>query len=349
MIENRKEEHIKIAEKETVDSEYNYWDDVKLIHQAIPEVDFDSIDTSVSFLGKRIRYPFIISSMTGGTGLARRINDNLAAAAEHFGVGMGVGSMRAVVEKKELADTYSVINNYKIPFKIANIGAPQLIGQKKPAFRDSDIEYCFSLIDADFLVVHFNFLQEMVQPEGDRNARGVIKRLTEIAASYPVIAKETGNGFSREAAIQLKDAGVKAIDVGGLGGTSFAAIEYYRAVNSSDREKMHSGKTFWNWGIPSPASIRYCNVGLPVIGSGGLRNGIDLARSIMVGASIGGFARSFLKNADISLEALKNQVEEMTMDLKTTMFLTASRNIESLRSAKHFITAPLKYWFDAYD
>ncbi|EQD29998.1 isopentenyl pyrophosphate isomerase, partial [mine drainage metagenome] len=148
--------------------------------------------------------------MTGGTELAKRINGNLAAAAEHFAVGMGVGSMRAAVEKKELAETYSVINQYRIPFKVANIGAPQLINQKKAAFSDSDIEYCFNLIDADFLIVHFNFLQEMVQPEGDRNARGVLKRLSDIASSYPVIAKETGNGFSREAAAELKDAGVKA-------------------------------------------------------------------------------------------------------------------------------------------
>ncbi|MEM0155394.1 MAG: type 2 isopentenyl-diphosphate Delta-isomerase [Thermoplasmataceae archaeon] len=348
MIENRKEEHVRIAQKEMVVSEYNYWDDIKLMHQAIPDVDFGSIDTSVNFLGKPLKNPFIISSMTGGTGLAKRINGNLAAAAEHFGIGMGVGSMRAAVEKKELADTYSVINDYKIPFKIANIGAPQLIDQKKPAFSDSDIEYCFNLIGADFLVVHFNFLQEMVQPEGDRRAEGIIKRLSEIASSYPVIAKETGNGFSREAATQLKDAGVKAIDVGGLGGTSFAAIEYYRAANTNDREKMHSGKTFWNWGIPSPASIKYCNVGLPIIGSGGLRNGLDLARSIVIGASIGGFARSFLNNADASFDALKSQIEEIIADLKTTMFLTASRNVENLRKAKYFVTEPLKEWFSAY-
>ncbi|OWP56524.1 MAG: type 2 isopentenyl-diphosphate Delta-isomerase [Thermoplasmatales archaeon B_DKE] len=348
MIENRKEEHIRIAEKEVVSSEYNYWDDIKIIHQAIPEVDFDRIDTEVEFLGKSSRYPFLISSMTGGTELAKRINGNLAAAAEHFAVGMGVGSMRAAVEKKELAETYSVINQYRIPFKVANIGAPQLINQKKAAFSDSDIEYCFNLIDADFLIVHFNFLQEMVQPEGDRNARGVLKRLSDIASSYPVIAKETGNGFSREAAAELKDAGVKAIDVGGLGGTSFAAIEYYRAVKASDSEKMHSGKTFWNWGIPSPASIKYCNVGLPIIGSGGLRNGLDLAKSIMMGARLGGFARNFLNSADKSLDALKAQIDEIIRDLKVTMFLTSSGNVDDLRKARFIVTEPLKSWVSAY-
>ena len=264
MIENRKEEHVRIAENENVTTDHNFWDDIHVIHQAIPEIDFDHIDTEVNILGNRLNFPLIISSMTGGTPLAKRINENLSDAAEKFGIGMGVGSMRAAVEKRELADTYSMLSSKKIPMKMANIGAPQLIPQSKRAFSDGDIEYLFNLIGANFLIIHFNFLQEMVQPEGDRNARGILKRIEEIAGSYPVIAKETGNGFSREAALALRDHGVKAIDVGGVGGTSFAAIEYYRAMKTDDREKMNSGKTFWNWGIPSPASIKYCNVGLPV-------------------------------------------------------------------------------------
>ncbi|HKJ96423.1 MAG TPA: alpha-hydroxy-acid oxidizing protein, partial [Thermoplasmataceae archaeon] len=271
-----------------------------------------------------------------------------AAAAEEFGLAMGVGSMRAAVEKKELADTFSVINDYKMRARIANIGAPQLIKQGKPAFTDKDIEYVFNLINADFLIVHFNFLQEMVQPEGDRNSEGILKRVSEIAQSYPVIAKETGNGISREAAIQLKDAGVKAIDVGGLGGTSFAAIEYYRAKSSNDEEKMHTGLSFWNWGIPSPAAINHCLLGLPVIGSGGLRNGLDLAKAVMVGATAGGFARHLLKNADTSFDELKKQISFLIRDFKIAMFLTASKNVEDLRNARLFITEPLKSWFNYY-
>lgn len=349
MIENRKTEHIRIAENETVTSDHNYWDDIRMIHQPLPEVDFEKIDTSVDFLGKKLDYPIVISSMTGGTQLARKINSNLAAAAEHFGLAMGVGSMRAAVEKKELSDTFSVINDYKIRARIANIGAPQLIKQDKPAFTDKDIEYVFNLIEADYLIVHLNFLQEMVQPEGDRNSEGILKRIAEISQSYPVIAKETGNGISREAALRLRDAGVRAIDVGGLGGTSFAAIEYYRAKSASDEEKMHTGLSFWNWGIPSPASIRYCSVGLPVIGSGGLRNGLDLAKAIMVGGIAGGFARSLLKNADTSLDELKKQMSFLIRDFKIAMFLTASRNISELRKAEHFIEEPLKTWYYHYD
>ncbi len=348
MIENRKTEHIRIAENEVVTSDHNYWDDIHIIHQPLPEVDFDKIDTSVDLLGKKLDYPMIISSMTGGTQLAKKINSNLAAAAEEFGLAMGVGSMRAAVEKKELADTFSVINDYKMRARIANIGAPQLVDQGKPAFKDRDIEYVFNLINADFLIVHFNFLQEMVQPEGDRNSEGILKRVSEIAQSYPVIAKETGNGISREAAIQLKDAGVKAIDVGGLGGTSFAAIEYYRAKSANDEEKMHTGMSYWDWGIPSPASIKHCQVGLPVIGSGGLRNGLDLAKAVMVGGTAGGFARHLLKNADTSLEELKKQINFLIRDFKIAMFLTASRNIDELRKARHFVSEPLKSWYDFY-
>lgn len=349
MIENRKEEHVRIAENENVTTDHNFWDDIHIIHQAIPEIDFDHIDTEVNILGNRLNFPLIISSMTGGTPLAKRINENLSDAAEKFGIGMGVGSMRAAVEKRELADTYSMLSSKKIPMKMANIGAPQLIPQSKRAFSDGDIEYLFNLIGANFLIIHFNFLQEMVQPEGDRNAMGILKRIEEIAGSYPVIAKETGNGFSREAALALKDHGVKAIDVGGVGGTSFAAIEYYRAMKTDDREKMNSGKTFWNWGIPSPASIKYCSVGLPVFGSGGLRNGLDLAKVIMMGGELGGFARSLLKNADQSPHELENQIDFIIRDFKVAMFLTGSKNVQELRKARYFITEPLKSWIMAYE
>ena len=344
MIENRKEEHIRIAEQKEVTSSHNYWDDITLVHRAIPEIDFDEIKTSVVFLKKKLNYPMIISSMTGGTDLAKKINRNLAAAAEKFGIGMGLGSMRAAVEKKELEDTFSVINDYKVPMKIANIGAPQLLKQGKPAFTNKQIDEVFNLIEADFLAIHFNFLQEMVQPEGDRNAKGILKRLSEVAASYPVIAKETGNGFSHKDAMNLIDSGVKAIDVGGLGGTSFAAIEYYRAEKVNDKEKMRSGLTFWDWGIPSPASIIECRGKVPVIGSGGLRNGLDLAKALSLGAQIGGFARSFLSGADKGIEELESNISMTIRELKVAMLLTGSKKPADLRKARSVITGKLKDW-----
>ncbi len=348
MIENRKEEHINIAKSKDVSPDHNFWDDIKFVHQAVPEIDFDSINTGSDLLGKKTDFPFLISSMTGGTERARNINRNLSRAAEQFGLGMGVGSMRAAVEKKDLAGTFSVVNDFKPRFKLANIGAPQLIKQGKNSFDNSMIDYAFDLIDADFLVVHFNFLQEMVQPEGDHNSRGIMKRLTEIAASFPLIVKETGNGFSREAALLLRDAGVRAIDVGGLGGTSFAAIEYYMAEKAGDREKMDSGRTFWDWGIPSPASISYCQVGLPVIGSGGLRTGLDLARALSMGAAMGGFARTLLAGADGNYGDLERELKQIIRDLKIAMFLTSSSDVKKLASARKVIMEPLRSWLAIY-
>jgi isopentenyl-diphosphate delta-isomerase len=349
MIENRKEEHINIAENMNVTSEHNFWEDIRLIHKAMPEVDYDAINTKINFLGTDFDLPFLISSMTGGTEKARKINANLAKAAEEFNIGIGVGSMRAAIENKNIADTFSVINNYKIPAKFANIGAPQLIRQDKPPISDKDIEYIFNLIEAKYLIVHFNFLQEMVQPEGDKNAKGVKTRLKELAKSYPVIAKETGSGFSREDALELKDAGVKAIDVGGLGGTSFAAIEYYRAEKIQNKEKMHTGQTFWNWGIPSPASIKYCSVGIPVIGSGGIRNGQDIVKSMVIGADMGAMARNFLKDADTSYDQLTLHIKNIIKDIKISMFLTGSKDIKELKTRKYIIFDPLYSWLNQGD
>jgi isopentenyl-diphosphate delta-isomerase len=348
MIENRKEEHIRIAEGKEVNAQHNFWDDITLIHRAMPEVDYDSIKTDIDFLGNQIDYPMIISSMTGGTELAKRINENLARAAEKFNLPMGLGSMRAAVEKKELDHTYSVINNFRIPVKLANIGAPQLIPQEKMVLGQKDIDYLMELIDAKFLIVHFNFLQELIQPEGDRKASGVMKKVKELCGSYPIIAKETGAGFSKADIEDLVDCGVKAIDVGGLGGTSFAAIEYYRAENSGDLEKTRAGKTFWNWGVPSPVSVSLSSGKTFTIGSGGLRSGLDLARAIRMGANAGGFARSLLDGADTSFENLDANIRTIIRELKTAMLLTGSREIKELKNRKAIIHGELKDWMEQY-
>jgi isopentenyl-diphosphate delta-isomerase len=349
MIENRKEDHIRIAESKEVNANHNFWDDITLIHRSIPEVDFDKLDTGTDFLGNHINYPILISSMTGGTELAKKINENLASSAEKLGIPMGLGSMRAAAEKKELSDTYSVINKYKIPFKLANIGAPQLIEQDKAPLDRGKIDFLMDLIDAKFLIVHFNFLQEMIQPEGDRNAKGVLKILKELAGSYPIIAKETGAGFSSRDIDDLIDAGVKAIDVGGLGGTTFAAIEYYRAEKAGEAEKAVAGKTFWNWGIPSPISLKLINGRITSIGSGGLRNGLDLSRAISMGATMGGFAKTLLKDADASSEKVEITIRSIIRELKIAMFMTGSKDLNDLRNCDKFITGPTKMWSDYYD
>ncbi len=348
MISNRKEEHIRIAEKNEVNASHNFWDDIVMVHRSIPEVDYNSIKTETDFIGVKINYPILISSMTGGTELAKRINRNLAMAAEKFNIPMGLGSMRAAAENKDLADTYSVINDFKIPAKLANIGAPQLIDQDKKALKERDLDYLIDLIDAKFLIIHFNFLQEMIQPEGDRNSAGVLKRVREIASSYPVIAKETGAGFSREDIEDLVDAGVKAIDVGGLGGTSFAAIEYYRAEKSADMEKTRAGKTYWSWGVPSPVSIMLASGKVPVIGSGGLRNGLDLFKAISLGAMAGGFARTLLEGADESFETVEMNIRTIIREFKIGMMLTGSGSMEEARKKRRIIRGELRQWVDDY-
>ena len=348
MIANRKEEHIRIAEKNEVNASHNYWDDIIMVHRSIPEVDFNSIVTKTNFLGNEVNYPILISSMTGGTELAKKINKNLARAAEKFQIPMGLGSMRAAVEHRELADTYSVINDFNIPVKLANIGAPQLIEQDKKPLLEKDLDYLIDLIGAKFLIIHFNFLQEMIQPEGDRNSEGVLRRVREIASSYPVIAKETGAGFSRDDILDLVDAGVKGIDVGGLGGTSFAAIEYYRAEKTGDMEKTRAGKTFWNWGIPSPVSIILASGKIPVIGSGGLRNGLDLFKAISLGAVAGGFARTLLEGADDSYETVETNIRTIIREFKIAMMLTGTKKMEDAKEKSRIIRGDLKEWIDSY-
>src|SRR2546425_6937661 len=205
--EQRKAEHVNIILNENVSAEYNYWNVSPLMHNDLPENDLDDIDLGVKYFGKRLQAPLIISSMTGGFGMGKEINSNLAKAAAEVGVAMGVGSQRAALEKPDLVDTYAVVKDYEIPLRFANLGAPQLIAQEgKRAYGLDDARRAMAMIDAHVLIVHLNFLQEVVQPEGDRRAKGVLGAIAKIAATLPVLAKETGAGISREVALRLKKA-----------------------------------------------------------------------------------------------------------------------------------------------
>src|SRR5712691_2423040 len=218
--EQRKAEHVNIILQENVSAEYNYWSDIRLVHNALPEIDLDDIDLGVKFFGKRLEAPLIISSMTGGFGMGKEINANLAKGAAEVGVAMGVGSQRAALEKPDLVPTYAVVKDFGVPLVFANLGAPQLVPQAgKRAYGVADATKAVEMIDADALIVHLNFLQEVVQPEGDRRAKGCLAAIKAVASKFPLIAKETGAGISRETAQKLKGAGARAIDVGGLGGT----------------------------------------------------------------------------------------------------------------------------------
>jgi len=345
--EQRKAEHVNVILNENVSAEYNYWNDVHLVHRALPEIDLDDIDVSCALFGKKLQAPLVISSMTGGFGMGREINANLAKAAAEVGVAMGVGSQRAALEKPDLVDTYAVVKDYDVPLRFANLGAPQLIAQEgKRAYGLDDARRAMAMIDAHVLIVHLNFLQEVVQPEGDRRARGVIASVSKIALKLPVMAKETGAGISREVALLLKKAGAKGIDVGGLGGTSFSAVEYYRARKEAHSLKERLGSTFWNWGIPTPASVVLANVGLPLVATGGVRSGLDVAKAIALGASAAGMAKPMLEAAKVGAGAVVEELRAVIEELKAAMFLVGASNLRQLRGVRCIVNRPTSDWID---
>lgn len=344
-VEKRKSEHINIISNENVSHDYNFWDDIEVIQKSMPEVNYDDIDLSTELMGKKLNLPILISSMTGGHPDTKRINENLAIAAAERGLPMGVGSERAAIRNRDMGESYSIITEYGVPFRIANIGAPQLIDQGNKELTDEEIQYAYELVDANALAIHFNFVQEMAQPEGDRNSVGVEGRLKEIASSYKVIAKETGSGFSRQDALEFKTSGVSAIDVGGRSGTSFAAVEFYRSQNVNNR-KQRIGSTFWNWGIPSPISVMVANVDLPVIASGGVRTGLDIFRGLMLGATLGGLAAPLLKAALKSDREVVSLIDTLESELKTAMFLTGCRSLNDIVKVRKVFRGRLLEWIN---
>ena len=346
MIINRKEEHLRICLENDVTGGDNLWDDLQYVHESIPEFDMDEIDLSVELFGKRLKAPIIISGMTGGCESGRLVNENLAMAAEELGIGMGVGSQRAALERPDLMESYSVIRDHDIPFVYGNIGAPQLIAQDD-GHDPVDVEAgrrAMEMIGADMLAIHLNYLQEIAQPEGDLKARGVLQAITDLASELPILAKETGAGISRNTALQLKDAGVLGFDVGGAGGTSFSAVEVYRAMDAKDHLRERLGRTFWDWGIPTPVSVELAQVGLPIIATGGLRSGLDVARAITLGADAGGFANQLLKSALEGPEEVIREIELIREELKVAMFLTGARDVGELRSRNLIRTGRIRDW-----
>ncbi len=343
----RKEEGIDVVLKRKVDAREatNLLECVHLIHSALPEIDMAEVDISTSLLGHKLKAPIIVDSMTGGAPLAERVNGVLASVAEEMGFGMGVGSQRAGLLSDEMARTYSIARtNAPSIFLFANIGGPQLA----KGFSIEDAKKLVEMIKADALAIHLNPLQEVVQPEGEPNFKGVLSKIQEFSRDLgvPVIVKEVGAGISREVAVKLELAGVKAINVSGAGGTSWAAVERYRAESRSMGEKVNLGDLFWDWGIPTAAALIEVRkvVRIPVIASGGLRNGLEVAKCLALGADACGLASPMLKRAVEGKEALRSFAEDILYELRTAMFVTGSKNIDSLRRVRKVITPPLSHW-----
>jgi len=333
--ENRKYEHIDISLKKNVTSHHNFWDDVKLKHNALPEINKDEVDTSTKLFGKKLQAPLIIAGMTGGYAKAKKINENLSVAAEKYQIGMGVGSQRAALENPELKDTYGIIKDYDIPLRFANIGASQLClwGHKKTL---ENAQKMIDMVDAHVFVVCLNFLQEVVQSEGEANAKGCLSAIKKLAddLSTPIVVKESGAGISFNVAERLSETKIAGIDVGGLGGTSFSAIEHYRANMINDKLHERGGKTFWDWGIPTPASI--IEVGdatgwkLPIIATGGIRHGLDAAKAICLGANAAGIARAILEPANKSKDSTLFEVEAIIKEIRAAMFLAGAKDVSKM-------------------
>jgi len=346
---SRKDDHIRIGLEESTRCSVNHFDDVYLVHEALPEVDKDSIALGTRLFGRKLEAPIIISAITGGSRLGGKINTNLARAAADTGLGMGVGSQRAAVEKAGAEKTYAPLADYDVPLRIANLGIPQFLPQKggKGTYGVAEARAAMKMIDGHLLAIHMNYLQEVVQPEGDVNARGALAALAKVAAKVPVLAKETGAGVSRTVAARLKKTGVKGIDVGGCGGTSFAAVEVYRAKAEKDHLRRRLGETFWDWGIPTPVSIMEASsTGLPVVGTGGVRNGLDAAKALSLGASAAGIAYAALEPASRSYKAAREYLEATVEELRAAVFLTGGKKPADLRKAGVRLGSALGHWIE---
>ncbi len=335
-IESRKDEHVRLALDKNVSASHNYWDDISLVHNALPEINKSNIDLSTEFLGKQLNAPLLISGMTGGYSKAKKINEHLAVAAETYQLAMGVGSQRAGLNTSRLKETYSVVKNYDVPLRIGNIGASQLViwGHEKTVDRVSKM---VEMIDAHAIAICLNFLQEVIQFEGEATAEGTLDAIHKLAETIdvPVIVKESGAGISFDVAQRLAETPIAAIDIGGMGGTSFAAIEHYRAKLHFDRLHARGGKTFWDWGIPSPQSLMEVRDAIddkfPIIASGGIRHGLDAAKALALGANLVGVAHTLLKPATKSEKETMFEIDAIVKELRAAMFLTGCDHVDSLQ------------------
>ncbi len=290
-----------------------------------------TIDLSVTLLGKRLRVPLLISAMTGGTSEAHVLNERLAEAAQATGVGLGVGSQRAAIENPALAKTYRVRHLAPDVLLLANLGAVQL----NYGYGLDECRRAVEMVEADALVLHLNPLQEALQPEGNTRFTGLLSKIEAVCTKLdvPVIVKEVGWGISERIAHQLANVGVAAIDVAGAGGSSWSEVERHRAVTEVQRRVAAA---FAGWGIPTADSLRMARQGapdVPLIASGGIRDGIQMAKALALGATACGIANPFLSAAHQSVEAVVQLITVLATQLRVTMFVVGKADIPALRTA----------------
>lgn len=346
--QRRKADHIRICldENSQARKATTGFEDIHFIHKALPEINKQNIDPSTYFLNHKFSAPLVVGAITGGTAQAEKINATIAEAVEELQLGMGVGSQRAAIEDKSLMQTFAIARK-KAPnaFLIANIGGVQLVH----GYSIREAKKAIEMIDADAIAIHLNALQEAIQPEGQTNFEGILSKITDIAGELdkPVVVKETGTGIAAEEAKKLEAAGVKAIDVGGAGGTSFAAVEYYRTGKESQLQR-HLGEAFWDWGIPTATSIAEITqtVKLPVIASGGIRNGSNIAKALALGAQLASLSQPILQTSIKGVKETESLLTLLIEELRNIMFLVGAINIEQLARIPVVITGKTAQWLE---
>ena len=340
-IQRRKDDHLDLCATDDVAfrGKTTLLERVQLVHQSLPDIDVDAIDTSVKLLGKQLRLPIVIAAMTGGTERAAAVNRDLAAIAEERGLGFGLGSQRAMQRQPETAWTYQVREWAPSTLVLGNVGVVQARD-----LASKDIAQMVKDIGADALCVHLNPAQEVVQPGGDRDFRGGVatfERLTR-ELPVPVVGKETGCGLSYQTALKLKRAGVAAVDTSGAGGTSWVGVETLRA----EGDQAQLGNLLWDWGVPTAAAIHACvSAGHTTIGTGGIQSGLDVARAVALGATACGIARPLLQaHVRGGRAEAERVIDHIERELRAVMLLCGAADLAALRAAPRIISSPLTEW-----
>jgi isopentenyl-diphosphate Delta-isomerase len=328
--QQRKKEHLELClDPTSVSGRFGTGlDRYSFVHNALPELDIDEIDVSTNFLENALRAPILISSMTGGFDLARRVNRNLATAAQDLGLAMGVGSQRVAIEEPTVADSFEVRDVAPDILLLANLGAVQL----NYGYTVDQCRKAVAMIGADGLILHLNVLQEAVQPEGNRNFKGLGEKIADVCRQLevPVVVKEVGSGISAEVATRLKQAGVKAVDIAGRGGTSWYAVEAQRAA----KQGKPAETTFADWGIPTEealVAVRQAVPDLQIVASGGIRTGLDIAKCIALGADMAAFGQPLLAAALESPKKVVEFIAGIIHEIKITMLCVGAKNLDALK------------------
>lgn len=345
-IQRRKDDHLDLCATDDVAfrGTTTLFERVQLVHQSLPDLNVDDIDTSVSLLGKKLRLPVVIAAMTGGTERASIVNKDLAALAEAHGLGFGLGSQRAMHRQPETAWTYQVREWAPKTLILGNMGVVQA--------RELDARVIAKVvtdIGADALCVHLNPAQEIVQPEGDRDFRGGVDTYKRLVGELPVpvIGKETGCGLSYQAALKLRSAGVTTVDTSGAGGTSWVGVETLRA----EGDQAQLGNLLWDWGIPTAASVHNCvRAGMTTIATGGIQSGLDVVRALALGATSVGIARPLLQaHVRGGKEEAERFILQLAREIRAVMLLCGAPDVQALRTIPRLIFSPLRDWMSLTD